>query len=77
MKETSYQIFYFSGTGNTLLLVDQIVEILMHEKIEYDVKRIETNPVVDPQKDIILAFPIACFSTQSMALSSSPVQLSL
>ncbi len=63
METKKYQLFYFSGTGNTLLLVEKAVEMLKNNNAEVIVERIEDNPVVDPNTSIIFAFPIACFST--------------
>lgn len=58
-------IYYFSGTGNTLLAVKKMKEVF--EKLGYStsLKRIEiADPSkIDPSHTIGLAFPVTAFST--------------
>ncbi len=63
MDNIDFQLFYFSGTGNTILLVDRLIEILEQSGEKVLKRRIEDNPSVDTNTPIILTFPIACFST--------------
>jgi ferredoxin len=57
--------YYFSGTGNTLLVVKKMRDVFIRHGIKTNLYQIEKT---DPQKmnlnlTIGLAFPVACFST--------------
>ena len=57
--------YYFSGTGNTLLVVKKMQETLQEEGIEVELHKIEDSDPsrIDIEHTIGLAFPIAAFST--------------
>ncbi len=56
--------YYFSGTGNTLLIVKAMKKTFEEKGVEVRLRRIEKNPVIDSDSDIIgLAFPVAVQGT--------------
>lgn len=65
MKMENVDLYYFSGTGNTLLVVKKMVETFRKEGIEADLFKIEdSNPDdVNLEHIIGLGFPIAELST--------------
>lgn len=65
MKIKTVDFYYFSGTGNTLLVVEKMQETFQENGIKVNLYRIENlNPKqVNLNHTIGLAFPIAVFST--------------
>lgn len=65
MKSNIIDIYYFSGTGNTLLMVKKLAEILSTYGKQVNLFKIEhTNPdKINLSHTIGLAFPVAVFST--------------
>jgi ferredoxin/flavodoxin len=57
--------YYFSGTGNTLLVVDRMAKVFQEHGANVTLHRIEdSNPATINHSNIIgLAFPVAGFST--------------
>lgn len=56
--------YYFSGTGNTLLIVKAMKKSFEEKGAEVRLRRIEKNPVIEPDSDLIgLAFPVAAQGT--------------
>ena len=58
-------IYYFSGTGNTILVVEKLLEIFLKNNIKVETLKIEnSNPEeIDTKETIGLAFPVAMQST--------------
>lgn len=65
MKSSIIDIYYFSGTGNTLLMVKKLAEILRAYDKQVNLFKIEhTDPnKINLDHVIGLAFPVAVFST--------------
>ena len=65
MKIETIDFYYFSGTGNTLLVVEKMEESLKNNGVKVELHRIEeSNPEkVNLQHTIGLAFPVAGLST--------------
>lgn len=65
MKNKQVQFFYFSGTGNTFLVVKKMQKVLEELGVPVHLHRIEeSNPGdVDTSKTIGVGFPVAIFST--------------
>lgn len=65
MKSKQVQFFYFSGTGNTLLVVKQMQKVLEEFGAEVELHRIEESSPqdVDISKTIGIGFPVAILST--------------
>lgn len=65
MKINTVDFYYFSGTGNTLLVVKKMKETFEKKGIEVNLNRIEKSEPgkVDVKKTIGIAFPIAELST--------------
>jgi ferredoxin len=65
MKSKQVQFFYFSGTGNTFLVVKEMQKVMEELGIEVQLQRIEEScPAdVDTSKTIGLGFPVAILST--------------
>lgn len=65
MKAKNIDFYYFSGTGNTLLVVEKMEETFKKNGADVELYRIEES---DPEKvnlqhTLGLAFPVASFST--------------
>jgi len=58
-------LYWFSGTGNTLLIVQRLAEVFRAEKVPVTLIAIDkANPAaVNPEHMLGLAFPVAAFST--------------
>ncbi|TDX51517.1 EFR1 family ferrodoxin [Orenia marismortui] len=54
------ELFYFSGTGNTLLLVEEMKEVFKENEIKVSVKKIEDtySPKINKDSLVGLLFPI-------------------
>ena len=65
MKNKQVQFFYFSGTGNTFLVVNKMREVLEELGAEVELLRLEeSSPAdVDLAKTIGVGFPVAILST--------------
>ncbi len=65
MKRTGIDLYFFTGTGNTLLVAEKMAEVFQKNGRTVTLKRIETsNPrSIDPGHTLGLAFPVAAFST--------------
>ncbi|MFH0947762.1 MAG: EFR1 family ferrodoxin [Elusimicrobiota bacterium] len=65
MKFEAIDFYYFSGTGNTLLVVKKMRDVFVKNKINTNLYKIEkTDPKkINPNFTIGLAFPVECFST--------------
>jgi ferredoxin len=65
MKIKQVQFYYFSGTGNTFLVVKQIQKVLEELGVEVELHRIEeSSPAdIDVSKTIGVGFPVAILST--------------
>ncbi len=61
----SLDLYYFSGTGNTLLVVEKLIEVFLKNNIKVDAIKIENSKTesIDTKKTIGLAFPVAMQST--------------
>ena len=62
---TSLDLYFFSGTGNTLLVAEKLAETFLKNKIDMNTYKIENSDPkkIDPKKTIGLAFPVAMQST--------------
>jgi ferredoxin/flavodoxin len=70
MLNSDIALYYFSGTGNTLLAAREMQKTFSEKGLNCDLHRIETS---DPRKidlshTIGLAFPIAAFTTYPLVL---------
>jgi ferredoxin/flavodoxin len=70
LQESSIDLYYFSGTGNTLLAAREMQKTFAEKGLQCTLHRIEAS---DPQKmdlshAIGLAFPIAAFTTYPLVL---------
>lgn len=65
MNENIIDIYYFSGTGNTLLVVNEVAKALQQHGKEVNLYKItNSDPTTINLKHVIgLAFPVAVFST--------------
>lgn len=65
MKIKTVDFYYFSGTGNTLLVVKKMGEIFQKNGIEVNLKKIEkSNPdKINLYHTLGIAFPVAVLST--------------
>ncbi|MCP4131150.1 MAG: 4Fe-4S ferredoxin [bacterium] len=65
MKKKNIDLYYYSGTGNTLLVIQEMVKVLEENAITVALHRIEkTNPAsIRTDRTIGLAFPVAFQST--------------
>ncbi|ABX41764.1 hypothetical protein Cphy_1389 [Lachnoclostridium phytofermentans ISDg] len=65
MLGTQVNLYYYSGTGNTLLVVKEMIKIFSARGIQVTLHKIEyTDPKkIDTEKAIGLAFPVAFQST--------------
>ncbi len=65
MKSKVIDFYWFSGTGNTLLVAREMRKYFMEQGLEVNLHRLEkSNPAsIDPTHTIGLAFPVAVFST--------------
>jgi len=65
MVGTHINFFYYSGTGNTLLVVKQMIKVFSSSEIKVTLNKIEhTDPKkIDTGQTIGLAFPVAFQST--------------
>lgn len=65
MRSDTIDFYYFSGTGNTLLVVKKMVEVFTRSNIRVNLFKIEkTDPrEIDLDSTIGLAFPVAAQST--------------
>jgi len=63
MKQIDF--YYFSGTGNTQLVVDEMSRFFQDNKVEVIKQRMEKSRAAEVNLDSVigLAFPVACFST--------------
>lgn len=61
----SLDLYYFSGTGNTLLVVEKLIEIFLKNNIKVNALKIENSKPekIDTKKTTGLAFPVAMQST--------------
>lgn len=61
----SIDLYYFSGTGNTILVVEKLIEIFLKNNIKINALKMESSKPeeVDTDKTIGLAFPVAMQST--------------
>ncbi|MDD1763596.1 MAG: EFR1 family ferrodoxin [Methanobacteriaceae archaeon] len=68
MKSKHVQFFYFSGTGNTYLVVRKMQKVLEELGMEVQLRRIEESGPedVDISKTIGVGFPVAILSTYPM-----------
>lgn len=70
MKNSNLDIFYFSGTGNTLLIVRQLTEEFkkFHKTVKlFKIEKAKPEEV-NTDNAICLAFPIACGTTYPFVL---------
>ncbi|MFH1877938.1 MAG: EFR1 family ferrodoxin [Candidatus Omnitrophota bacterium] len=67
MMSKTVDLYYFSGTGNTLLVVRKMTEIFRQNGFNVNMLKIEKeDPLkINLQNTIGLAFPVACQSTYS------------
>lgn len=65
LRAQQVKIFVFTGTGNTLLVSQNITEVLRQEGLIVSLHGMEEpcSPVLDAETALGLAFPVACFST--------------
>ena len=65
MEISKVAIYYFTGTGNTLLIVKKMVDTFQSLKVETSIHNmVSTDPgAVAVDRTIGIAFPVACFST--------------
>lgn len=64
MQANIIDIYYFSGTGNTLLVVEDVAKILRQHGKEVNLYKItNASGAINLQHAIGLAFPVAAFST--------------
>lgn len=65
MHNDDIDIYYFSGTGNTLLAIDALVAVLREHGKNVTINQIEKSDpeAIDLSHCIGLAFPVAAFST--------------
>ncbi|MGZ7109241.1 MAG: EFR1 family ferrodoxin [Methanobacterium sp.] len=65
MEINTIDLYYFSGTGNTLLVVKKMNEIFKREGIIVNLNKIEDSDpsTIDLDHIIGIAFPVAIFST--------------
>ena len=65
MKKNQIDLYYYSGTGNTLLVVQEMVRVFEKHEIPVNLHRIEETDPADVETDttIGLAFPVAFQST--------------
>lgn len=65
MKMENVDVYYFSGTGNTLLVAKKMIETFQENGIDVEIHKIEdSNPsLIDLEHIIGIAFPVAIFST--------------
>lgn len=68
MKMNNIDIYYFSGTGNTLLVVKKMQETFQNEGVDVGVHKIEdSDPLkINPEHTIGIAFPVAILSTYQL-----------
>ncbi len=61
----SIDLYYFSGTGNTILVVEKLLEIFLKNNINVQALKIEDSKAeeINTKKTIGLAFPVAMQST--------------
>ena len=61
----SLDLYYFSGTGNTILVVEKLIEVFLKNNIKVNAFKIENSKPgeVDTGKTIGLAFPVSMQST--------------
>lgn len=62
--------YFFSGTGNTMLVAQRMSEVFKSKGFEVNLKRIEhfSGGDVDPGRTIGLGFPVAILSTYNLVL---------
>ena len=65
IKLKNIDIYFFSGTGNTLLVVRKMKEVFVKNNINVNLYRIEKSKPqeINTEHTIGLAFPVACQST--------------
>jgi ferredoxin/flavodoxin len=65
LKNDRILCYYFSGTGNTLSLVERFAHTVKREGYEIDLKQMDRDPYAEPEGDFTLglAFPVAIQST--------------
>jgi len=61
----AFDFFYFSGTGNTLLVAKQMQEVLVKRGATIRMRRMEkSNPrEINLENEIVFAFPVAILAT--------------
>ena len=67
MSMKNVDLYYFSGTGNTRLVVERMVEIFRKNGVDVTLKKIEGSRPEDVDLDHTLGigFPVAILSTYS------------
>ena len=65
MAITAVDFYVFSGTGNTLLVAQTMIDVFRQRHVDVRLMRMETvDPSqADTSRCLGLAFPVACFST--------------
>lgn len=65
MKYKTIDLYYYSGTGNTLLIVNEITKVFKNNSFNIQLKKIEKYKpeTFNPNNTIGLAFPVAFQST--------------
>ena len=65
MKEKTIDLYYFSGTGNTLLVAKKMKEVFEKNNVQVSLKKIkDTDPTkINTNNTIGLAFPVAAQGT--------------
>ena len=65
MKLEKIDLYYFSGTGNTLLVVKQMMKVLIEKGVDVKLHKLEDSKPEDVNTDHVigLGFPVAILST--------------
>ncbi|MDP2837242.1 MAG: EFR1 family ferrodoxin [Methanobacteriaceae archaeon] len=68
IKSKNIDFYYFSGTGNTFLVVNKMKEVFQGKGYSVELKPIEKHDAsaVNTKNTIGLAFPVAVFSTYNL-----------
>ena len=69
LKKQKAQIFFFTGTGNTLLLAQEIADEMSQNDWEAELRPMESANDLGASDTLLgLVFPVACFSTYPVVL---------
>ena len=70
LKKQKAEIFFFTGTGNTLLLAQEIADEMSQNDWEVRLRPMESADDLGASDTLLgLVFPVACFSTYPVALN--------